>query len=43
MLVGYLSTVALHFAVTWIVIGAAVAAAWPDRDPGPSGRAETST
>ena len=29
MLVGYLSTTALHFAVTWLVIGAAVAAGWP--------------
>ncbi len=30
MLIGYLATTALHFAVTWIVIGAAVAAAWPE-------------
>jgi len=34
MLVGYLSTTALHFAVTWLVIGAAVAAGWPYRATG---------
>ncbi len=31
MLVGYLSTSALHFTVTWVLAGGVIAAAWPHR------------